>query len=83
MVERVHDDKGEAIKPEDFKVATTKVLEEALKAARDGQVHTVAVVHIGSGGEVVLASSVGTPQTLNLLAQGIKVADGTYDAADD
>ena len=42
-----------------------------------GEVVAVALVGITSDGAVRLISSESTGQTLNMLAQGIKVADGT------
>lgn len=48
-----------------------------LSDVENGEVVAVALVGITSGGAVRLIASESTGQTLNLLAQGIKVADGT------
>lgn len=59
---------------------------EAAKAMKSdvktGEVVAVALVGITDLGAVRLYASESTGQTLNLLAQGIKVADGTLDVED-
>lgn len=54
-----------------------------LEDVQNGEVVAIALVGITNEGAVRLIASESTGQTLNLLAQGTKVADGTLTPEDD
>lgn len=70
------------VRSEDVHFDTASVVQDLSARHIEGEVQAVVTVALGSGGNITVGSSEGTPLTLNLLAQAIMVADGTLLAND-